>query len=111
MASLDTGATVIVDPPKFMQENAQQQTVVVDGTPKPIDPALQVKPKSSCRHCYGRGYVGTNTETGQKIICRCVKRSFAQVNRLQKELDAKLKGQAVDAKAGWDDPKTPVIPA
>ena len=29
-------------------------------------------PKTSCKKCYGRGYIGKN-DAGKYIICQCVK--------------------------------------
>lgn len=110
IARLSTGSPVIVDAPKSMQDQKETPaTVLVDDTQKPpTDPALQVKPKSSCPHCYGRGFIGKDMATGKKIVCRCVKRSFERVNKLQKEMDAKLKGKPVNSASGWDAPKAPV---
>lgn len=31
-------------------------------------------PKSSCPHCYGRGYIGRNVTTNKIVICRCIRR-------------------------------------
>lgn len=93
--------------PKFMQNQNAQPTVVVDDTKPPVDPELQVKPKRSCPHCYGRGHVGTDTATGKKIVCRCVNKDFVRVNKLQKEIDAKLKPSTITRDAGWDAPKAP----
>jgi hypothetical protein len=99
---------------KPMQENAQQvaeeiisskepkQTVVVDDTPKaPVDPELQVKPKASCRHCYGRGYIGTDAKTKKKVMCRCVQKDFLRVNKLKKQRDQEIKDAEVTASKGW----------
>lgn len=32
--------------------------------------------RSSCRRCFGRGYIGTDTKTGEKVGCRCVRVSY-----------------------------------
>ncbi|MGV0949291.1 MAG: hypothetical protein ACOYB3_01370 [Azonexus sp.] len=81
-------------------------TVVVDDTPKKTE--IQVKPKSSCRHCHGRGYVGKDTSTGKKIICRCVKRSFMRANNEKKIQNAVLSPSVIKSDTGWDAPKAPV---
>lgn len=86
------------------EEPTKPETVVV----QPKKAELQVQPKRSCRHCQGRGYIGTDTATGKKIVCRCVKKDFERVNKLQKERDAKLKASKVTANKGWDAPKAPV---
>lgn len=47
-----------------------------------MEKALGMKPKSNCRHCYGRGYIGTmpttDPGTGRKgesrVVCRCMKK-------------------------------------
>ena len=95
-----------------IQPTPEQKTaVLVDDTKAPVDPELEVKPKSSCRHCHGRGYVGTDFHTKKKILCRCVQRSFAKVEKVRnarKAEEMKLKGQEVTASKGWDEPKAPV---
>lgn len=104
------GRDIVVVEPKSMQETSAQPkpVVVVDDTKAPVDPELQVKPKSSCRHCYGRGYVGTDFHTKKKIICRCVKKDFARVNKVKQERDREIKDAQVTASKGWDEPKAPV---
>lgn len=78
----------------------------MDDTPK--KPEIEVKPKSSCRHCYGRGYVGTDTATKKKIICRCVKRAFMKANNEKKIQNAVLAPAEIKSNSGWDEPKAPV---
>jgi hypothetical protein len=29
-------------------------------------------PKSNCKHCHGRGYVGRYADSGEPIACRCI---------------------------------------
>lgn len=98
---------MIVDAPKSMQDQKETPPVVlVDDTPK--KPEIEIKPKSSCRHCYGRGYVGKDTATGKKIICRCVKRAFMKANNENKIKDAVLAPAEIKSNSGWDEPKAPV---
>lgn len=33
---------------------------------------IKGKAKDGCKHCYGRGWTGTN-DRGMKVICNCVK--------------------------------------
>jgi len=32
----------------------------------------EIKPKSNCKWCYGRGYIGIDHKTKSQIICRCI---------------------------------------
>jgi len=34
-----------------------------------------VRPKVSCKKCYGRGHVGFNVDTHRYVICSCVKKN------------------------------------
>jgi len=34
-----------------------------------------LKPKSSCKYCYGRGYDGTNL-SGDFLLCRCIRKKI-----------------------------------
>lgn len=43
------------------------------------DLSMFPRPKTSCKHCYGRGYEGWNETTQEAVLCRCIK------NRLFKE--------------------------
>ena len=102
-----------------MQEQKETPAAVLvdDTTPAP---KLEVKPKSSCVHCWGRGYEGTDRNTGKKIICRCVKRNYLKANakaRLDDAIKTAAKASApveqrapvpVTAGSGWDEPKAPV---
>lgn len=110
---------MIVDAPKSMQEQQEAPTAVLVDDTKPA-PKLEVKPKSSCVHCYGRGYEGTDLVTGKKIICRCVKRNYLKANA-KARLDDAIKTAAkasepieqrapvpVTADSGWGEPKAPV---
>ena len=29
-------------------------------------------PKSNCKHCHGRGYIGRYADTGEPIVCKCI---------------------------------------
>lgn len=90
----------------------QKTAVLVDDTKAPVDPELEVKPKSSCRHCYGRGYIGTDTHTKKKILCRCVQKSFAKAEKVRnarKAEEMKLKPSQITKDMGWERPKaTPI---
>ena len=109
---------MIVDAPKSMQDQKETPAAVLVDDTKPA-PKLEVKPKSSCVHCYGRGYEGTDLSTGKKIICRCVKRNYLKANA-KARLDDAIKTAAkasepieqrapvpVTAGSGWDEPKAP----
>lgn len=108
LARASAGGVALIEP-KSMQEATQETkpVVLVDDT-QLDDPGLKVTPKSSCRHCHGRGYVGTNVHTRKKIICRCVKKAFDRANRQRMAENARLKAASVTASKGWDDPKAPV---
>jgi hypothetical protein len=77
-------------------------TVVVDDIPKT---EIKVTPKSSCKHCKGRGYEGVDHHTRKKIVCRCVKRRFVAANLAANKAGQKLAPAAVTTQSGWDDPK------
>ena len=48
--------------------------IVEKGTTNTFDGfLLDKKPRKSCRHCYGRGYTGTDKFTGEKVVCNCTK--------------------------------------
>lgn len=34
---------------------------------------LEKMPDPGCDHCYGRGHIGIDLNTGQYVPCRCVK--------------------------------------
>lgn len=34
------------------------------------------KPKANCNKCYGRGHRGIQTETGNYILCKCVRKKM-----------------------------------
>lgn len=36
------------------------------------------EPKPNCKHCYGRGYIGKYSETGEPIACKCIYVKMAQ---------------------------------
>lgn len=38
-----------------------------------------IKPKSSCKWCYGRGYIGIDAETKEEIMCSCILKQLAKV--------------------------------
>ena len=37
------------------------------------------KAKNSCRKCFGRGYIGTNVQTGKLIVCPCYDKSARKI--------------------------------
>ena len=43
-----------------------------DGTEKKLEIEFRVPfaPKSNCKHCYGRGYVGFDSRTDGILVCR-----------------------------------------
>ena len=81
--------------------NNDKVAATAPEAPDETDPELQVKPKSSCRHCHGRGYIGTDVKTNKKVICACVRRSFDRVNKLKKERDRQIKDAQVSTSKGW----------
>jgi hypothetical protein len=104
----------ITDAPILLEKPMETQT---ETKPSVVNDELQapkieqIKPNRSCRHCLGRGHVGTNTATGKKVLCRCVRRSYDQALRAyntEKSRLAKLAPVPVSASAGWDEPKAPV---
>ena len=102
----------ITDAPILLENSMETQTetkpIVVVNDELQAPKIEQIKPNRSCRHCLGRGHVGTNTATGKKVLCRCVKRSYDQALRAyntEKSRLAKLAPVPVSASAGWDDPK------
>lgn len=99
-------APLIIVDPKSMNETKPETLVVEDTKPK-LPTELEVKPKSSCKHCLGRGYVGTDTRTRKKIMCRCVERSFQKVNRERKRLERELAPAEVTASKGWEKEEAP----
>lgn len=90
-------------------ENKKPQIVTVNDTTLPVDPDLQVKPKSSCRHCHGRGYIGTDILTRKKVICRCVQKDFLRVNKLKKAREMAVKDTQLTASKGWEDSTAPAV--
>ena len=42
-------------------------------------------PKKNCKHCYGRGYIGFDTETGGFVHCKCVMRKKKEEDNSGKE--------------------------
>lgn len=48
------------------------------GKAKPVDSSWSGvtfgNPRKGCKKCYGRGYIGKNTETGMPIMCSCSSR-------------------------------------
>ena len=77
------------------------ETVVVDDAIPTTTPQPEIKPKRSCRHCYGRGHVGTDTKTGKKILCRCVKKAFLKTNQTNQIKDAVLCPEEITTGSGW----------
>jgi hypothetical protein len=65
---------------------------------KPLVP-LDDLPKPNCKKCHGRGYVGTNVLTKEKVVCLCTKRGNKAT---------KIRGTTITAKTGWTEPKAPV---
>lgn len=47
---------------------------------------LKNKPKSNCKKCYGRGYVGTNIKTGKVVPCSCC---------YSRKTDTRLQGKGI----------------
>ena len=39
-------------------------------------------PKKNCKKCFGRGYVGRNTETGQFVNCSCTFRKNENISQM-----------------------------
>lgn len=37
-----------------------------------LDPDTPVQIKDNCHKCHGRGYVGVNTRTSERVLCRCL---------------------------------------
>jgi len=52
------------------------------GKAKPVDSSWSGvtfgNPRKGCKKCYGRGYIGKNTETGMPIMCSCSSRKFKE---------------------------------
>ena len=44
---------------------------VIKESAKQMGIILQ-QPKSNCKHCHGRGYIGLRHENGEPIPCRCI---------------------------------------
>jgi len=43
-----------------------------------------VAPKASCKHCYGRGYIGTDPDIpGRKVSCRCTRRKVKAKEKVE----------------------------
>ena len=98
----------ITDAPILLEKPMETKPIVVVDEELQAPKIEQIKPNRSCRHCLGRGHVGTNTATGKKVLCRCVRRSYDQALRAyntEKSRLAKLRPVPVSAGAGWDDPK------
>ncbi len=38
-------------------------------------------PEPTCKHCYGRGYIGRYAATGEPIACKCIYKSIAKDDR------------------------------
>jgi len=59
-----------------MNETGDSTDGLVDFEIAPHDwVKLEKLPKRSCKRCYGRGYEGTDRDTGERIICRCTRRA------------------------------------
>lgn len=71
---------------------AGEAPVAVLPEKKPVIPMDQTQPKSNCKHCHGRGYIGTDVKTKQKIKCRCLRRQ---------NKSTKVQGTPVSTKSGW----------
>ena len=63
---------------------------------------LKEKPRSGCKHCFGRGYEGYRKDTNEPVICRCMFKSqpfnpFAKENLIN--LNRKQKRQMQSARS------------
>ena len=47
---------------------------ILNGSMTGITVTGTCRPKKNCKHCFGRGYVGRDSETGGFINCRCTMR-------------------------------------
>lgn len=76
---------------EFAEKFSVADPMVVDS--KPVVPMEQtLTAKHNCRHCHGRGFIGTNVETRAKIPCRCLR----PANK-----STVVQGKPVDSKTGW----------
>jgi molybdopterin converting factor small subunit len=46
---------------------------------KDEDISMFPRPKSSCKHCYGRGYWATDSLTKERQLCRCISNKVFKV--------------------------------
>lgn len=68
---------------------------LLDGEPSLQDRAIEMgrdltllnyPPKSSCRKCYGRGWMGKDADTGQLWYCDCVLKQIKKADDKAKEI-------------------------
>lgn len=71
---------------------------------------LVKKPSSSCKKCYGRGYIGKNIKTETYDLCKCMYKIIDFINLHREEIvieTPKMEGGIVFIN---DAPKLPEIP-
>ena len=62
MTSAETGRDQSKRLGKAKPSSVTMSGVIVRGT---------CDPKPNCKRCFGRGYIGRDTETGSFILCKC----------------------------------------
>ena len=50
------------------------------NTQDPNTDEIEVTPKSSCRHCFGTGFIGRNVITGHRVVCSCVRKQLEKIH-------------------------------
>ena len=45
---------------------------------------IDIKPKSNCKKCFGRGFVGMNVITKRNVVCDCVMKQADKIKKAQK---------------------------
>ena len=61
--------------------------------------AMEAWAKSSCKYCYGRGYVGILKGTNEKVTCSCVAKAIQKAAAAVKDQKPPAKIVAEDIKS------------
>jgi hypothetical protein len=77
MTEISSNPTVVVESPNLNEHDVDIELVKRGYfSIKDLNTIYYIKPKPSCRKCYGRGLMGTLKGTNQEVRCHCIMNGF-----------------------------------